>query len=169
MHKNMKRILILSNNYSSMMPTKLQNIQSKYCTLLLYSQGSAYSAHLFSTLFLMYLVIYAQITVCLVILVSFGFKTISRKIVKFYIAVLFGSILIDVIWLVLYTSIWWSVGNHYQQPQFLQGYLHFSIFMVILTQFVKLILIYFYLTQVRISEVEVFSIKIQDKTLAFQT
>jgi hypothetical protein len=90
-------------------------------------------------------------TLCLVILVGYAFQTVGRKIIRLNLVLLAISFGISCLWLILYLGALWAPRTNYDYPISTANYLRLSIILLFMAQLLKLLLIYYYLTQMQIN------------------
>lgn len=108
-------------------------------------------------------------TLCLTIFISYACHTISRKIIKFNILLLTTSFVVKLIWLILYVNNLWNPAHNYDFPVMSGAYLKISLSFVFLSQVTVLALIYYFLTQMHINEMEVYTITLGSKFIYMQS
>lgn len=108
-------------------------------------------------------------TLCLTISISYACHTTNRKIIKLYILLLTTSFVVKFIWLILYVNNLWNPAHNYDFPTMNGAYLKISLFFVFLSQITVLVLIYYFLTQMHINEMEVYTITLGSKFIYMQS
>lgn len=109
-----------------------------------------------------------QTVAYLAIISQFAFKIISRKLVKFNLLILAGASLIDLLWLIIQTGNAWYPPSNYELSGNISTYLKFSVVMIISGFCLRVVLVYFYLTQFHMDEYQIYTVKIFGKELNIQ-
>ena len=90
-------------------------------------------------------------TLCMVLLIGYGMEAVNRKIIKLNALLLAASFFINFIWLILYIDKLWDPSHNYDFPVMNRTYLKLSIFLLFVSEFLKLTLCYYCLTQSHIN------------------
>lgn len=102
---------------------------------------------------------------CAILLIGYCLQTINRKIIKFNLYILAFSIVYTFVWLVLYTDKLWYPPKSLEYSSKFSTYINLCIMAAIVSQVIKILLCYYYLTLVQIDEEQVFSVQFSSKTL----